>query len=140
MKNKEEVIRNYFLTIRNNNIKVNSFFSFLDTNNVQYAVLGGALRAELDSSYSMRDIDIIYKTDFSIVQKYLSENNIKFKKNTFDGLKFNLGNIQFDVWDIENHFAFKNNYYKPYFENVCKTTFLNYDSIMYDFTNKILYS
>ena len=139
MKNQEEVIEEYFSTIRNNNTKVNSFFSFLDAKNIQYAVLGGAFRAALDSSYSLRDIDLIYKTDFSIVLNYLSENNIKFKKNSFDGLKFNLDNIQFDVWDIENHFAFKNNYYKLSFKNVCKTTFLNYDSIMYDFTNQILY-
>ena len=82
MKNQEEVIEEYFSTIRNNNTKVNSFFSFLDAKNIQYAVLGGALRAALDSSYSLRDIDLIYKTDFSIVLNYLSENNIKFKKKT----------------------------------------------------------
>lgn len=139
MEKQIELINKYFSTIRNNNSNINTFFSFLDENEIHYAALGGSVRAALNNSSSLRDIDIVYQTDYSLIQNYLLENGISFKQNTFNGLKFNIDNIQFDVWNIDNHFAFKEKYYKADFKNIYKTTFLNYDSIMYDFTNNKLY-
>lgn len=139
MEKQIETINNYFTNIRNNYSHINTFFSFLDENAVHYAALGGAVRAALNNSSSLRDIDIIYQTDYTLIQDYLVKNGINFKRNTFDGIKFRIDNIQFDVWNIENHFAFKENYYKTDFKNIWKTTLLNYDSIMYDFTDNKLY-
>ena len=139
MENKKEIINKYFDNIRKKNSKVDSFFAFLDNNEIHYAILGGFVRAALNDDSSPRDIDIIFKEKESHVENYLIQNNIAFKKNTFDGLKFNLNNLQFDVWKIEDHFAFRKKIYKPQFENIYKTTFLNYDSIMYDVTEQILY-
>lgn len=134
-----KLVKNYFSNIRIKNTKIDSFFSFLDGNNIHYAVLGGAVRAALNNVNSLRDIDVIFQTDDFVIYDFLSENNVQYEFNSFGGLKFNLENIQFDAWNIENHYAFQKKAYAAKFKNIYKTTFINYDSVMYDFTNDILY-
>lgn len=140
MEKQIETINNYFSNIRVNNSNINSFFSFLEKNIIHYAVLGGSVRAALNNVSVFRDIDIVYQSNSSSIESFLLENKINYKQNTFKGLKFNIDNIRFDVWNIDNHFAFERNYYKPQFKNIYKTTLLNYDSIVYDFTDNILYA
>lgn len=139
MKLQNIFVKNYFANIRIKNTKIDSFFSFLDVNNIHYAVLGGAVRAALNNVDYVRDIDVIFQADNFVIYNFLSENNISYELNSFGGLKFNLGNIQFDAWNIENHYAFQKKTYTTKFENIYKTTFINYDSVMYDFTKDILY-
>lgn len=140
MNNSKELINNYFSNLRADNSKIDSFFSYLDNNKIHYAILGGSIRDALNGNLIPRDIDVIFKSENSGIESFFKQNNVSYKLNTFNGMKFSLNKIQFDVWDIKNHFAFKESFYKPQFENICKTTLLNYDSIMFDFTEQILYS
>ncbi|MGW8892054.1 hypothetical protein ACWGMM_10020, partial [Bacillus subtilis] len=58
--------------------------------------------------------------DFDIAINFKNEEkfsaligNYNYKKNRFGGYKFSISNIDFDVWDLNNTWAFKNKHLKP---------------------------
>ncbi|MDW0114319.1 hypothetical protein QT711_14065 [Sporosarcina saromensis] len=85
-----------------------------------------------------RDFDIAIKfkdkSEFEvIINKY---NN---KRNRFGGYKFNVANIEFDVWDLENTWAFKNTNLQASEENLARSVYLNIDGIVYNFNKSKVY-
>lgn len=91
-----------------------------------------------DNPPSPRDFDIAIKfKDFNkfeeIVKKY------DFRKNRFGGYKFNIANIEFDVWNLENTWAFENTNLQASEENLAKSVYLNIDGIVYNFNKCRLY-
>lgn len=134
-----DIVRSFFLKIRENDSQVNHFFSFLEENNFHHAALGGSVRAAVADDVKVRDIDIVFQGDDTQIYKYLSDNNIPYILNSMKGLKFTIGEIEYDAWNIDNHYAFKKNLLEPKFENIYKTALINYDEMVYDFTTNILY-
>jgi len=65
----------------------------------------------------------------------LKNYNINF--NRFGGLKLKLETIIFDIWELKN--STLTNEEILTFEDLSKSAGLNFDGIVYDFTNDILY-
>lgn len=85
-----------------------------------------------------RDFDIAIKfkdkSEFeSITKKY------NYRKNRFGGYKFKVSNIEFDVWDLENTWAFNNTNLQASEENLAKSVYLNIDGIVYNFNKSKIY-
>jgi hypothetical protein len=118
---------------------MNKLLSELEING-SVILIGGAIRDALKQNYNPRDIDMILKLNRKANLDYILEmNNIKYRKNRFGGYKIFFDKTTFDIWTIENHWAFKNSLYEEKIENIEKTTFLNYDSLVYDYSSKELY-
>ncbi|NLK98934.1 hypothetical protein [Defluviitalea saccharophila] len=100
---------------------------------------------------SIRDICFFRETppmprDFDIAIKFKNKdyfnqiiNDYKYKINRFGGYKFKISNIEFDVWDLENTWAFKNTDLSPSEENLAKSVYLTIDGIVYNFNKERLY-
>lgn len=101
-------------------------------------LFGGAVRDYIDNSYKKlpRDFDIVYKkkSDKIGLDKLLSKFN--YKKNRFNGYKVGIDGLEFDIWDIDDTWAFKQNKIKcnknQYVEKLTETVFLNIDSIIFN--------
>ncbi|KQU09007.1 MULTISPECIES: hypothetical protein [Bacillus] len=85
-----------------------------------------------------RDFDIAIKfkdkTNFDLITKKYSN-----RRNRFGGFKFKIGNMEFDIWDLENTWAFKNTNLQASEENLAKSVYLNIDGIVYNFNKSKLY-
>lgn len=108
-------------------------------------LIGGVLREYLDNDAinSLRDIDIVIKiNDTNVWNNIIKKYNPS--KNIFCGYKFICSEFIFDVWLIEETWAFKNNlvHYNncdEFIENLQHTVFLNMDALVYDFKKGIWY-
>lgn len=85
-----------------------------------------------------RDFDIAIKfkdkTNFDLITRKYSN-----RRNRFGGFKFKIGNMEFDIWDLENTWAFKNTNLQASEENLAKSVYLNIDGIVYNFNKSKLY-
>lgn len=102
---------------------------------------GGSIRDIFLSPGSLpmpRDFDIAIK-DLNV--KLFEQLITKYEKRTnrFGGYKFLVGGTEFDVWDLNNTWAFKNTNLKANVENLSQSVYLNIDGIVYDFSNDKLY-
>lgn len=85
-----------------------------------------------------RDFDIAIK--FKDKQHFdLIKSKYNYRENRFGGYKFKLSNIEFDIWDLENTWAFKYTNISASEENLVKTVYLNIDGIVYNFNKARLY-
>lgn len=76
--------------------------------NGEIIIFGGAVRDYLESNFETmpRDFDIVFKRKRKDLDSMLIDFCEK-KKNRFDGYKIILDDIEFDVWDINNTWAFR---------------------------------
>lgn len=124
---------------KNKNNEFKDFFEEL-SDRYEIILIGGALRDALNQDFAPRDIDIIINdSNLDEFDKLLFEFKINYKNNRFGGYKLFFEDVQADVWSINKHYAFEHNYYQENVKNIVETTFLNYDSIVYDYKNKMLY-
>lgn len=101
-------------------------------------IIGGFIRDSIDNKDS-RDIDIILNYfDSSVIEKVIKNNDFKYRKNCFNGYKIIIDSIDIDIWCINDHNLFKQGIYSSEFDNIKETTFINYDSLVYDLKNKKL--
>ena len=113
-----------------------SFFEEIEEYNP--IIIGGFIRDSIDNKDS-RDIDIILNYfDSSVIEKVIKNNNFKYRKNCFNGYKIIIDGIDIDIWCINDHNLFKQGIYSSEFDNIKETTFINYDSLVYDLKNKKL--
>lgn len=118
--------------------KVSYLFSEFDAQKIQYILIGGAIRDVINDK-EPRDIDLILNIDNEeIFEEIILANNIKYKKNNFNGYKLFFDNLSYDIWLLKNHYSFKENYYNKNIKNIKNTTFFNYDSLMFDIRTKYL--
>lgn len=99
---------------------------------------------------AIRDIFIKneqYPRDFDIAVKFKDElefnkliKNYEYKRNRFGGYKIKVSGIDFDIWDLNNTWAFKNTELKPSEENLAKSVYLNIDGVVYNFNSNSLYA
>lgn len=100
---------------------------------------------------SIRDICLSpnnppFPRDFDIAIKFKDKNKFEKiikkyenKKNRFGGYKFRIANVEFDVWDLENTWAFNNTSLEASEENLAKSVYLNIDGIVYNYNNFKVY-
>lgn len=98
------------------------------------AIFGGMLRDLCigGNRFFDSDVDLVFEQhDKGNLESLLKEYN--YKLNAFGGYRIQLKKWHVDIWKIENTWAFKNNLVKlDGFESLTKTTFFNWDAIVYE--------
>lgn len=103
-------------------------------------LFGGSVREFFNSNFEVipRDFDIVVNSNHKNFERCFR--GIPFKKNRFDGYKINVDGLIFDIWDLSSTWAFKEKKISDVRkENLPKTVFLNYDSIVYNLRTGDLY-
>lgn len=111
-------------------------------NNLSETVIfGGFVREVLSCRNAVRgfssDIDLVTKSSFDeifdVIEKY------RPSRNKFGGFRFSFDDYQFDIWPLENTWAFKEGVASCNgFEDLFKTTFFNKDAAFYHLRNREL--
>ena len=103
-------------------------------------LFGGVVRDYVvSSSIAPRDIDIVLVG----ANKYLLEieRNAYFKdrirRNSFGGFKIFCESSVFDIWNINDTWAFKEKLVEPSIENLLRTVYLNIDAYAYSLTKQV---
>lgn len=103
-------------------------------------MFGGAVRNYFENGFSTppRDFDIVVCTKNEVLDRYFY--NIPYRRNRYGGYKIEHYSVGFDIWSLNSTWAFKNQIVtNPKVENLTKTVFLNYDSIVYNLSTGELY-
>lgn len=103
-------------------------------------LFGGAVREFFNSNFRVipRDFDIIVNSTIKDFERCFR--GIPYKKNQFGGYKLNVDGLIFDIWGLSSTWAFKEKKITEVRkENLPKTVFLNYDSIVYNLCTGDLY-
>jgi len=102
---------------------------------------GGSIRDIFlypDNPPEPRDFDIAIKIkNPRKFEKIISRYDCKL--NRFGGYKITISNISFDIWKLENTWAFNHANLEPSEENLAKSVYLNIDGIVYNYNKSILY-
>ena len=122
--------------LKQNSLSFLSFFNEIE--NYDPVIIGGFIRDSINDEKS-RDIDIILNCyDSSVIEKIIVKYNLRYQNNCFNGYKILIDNNVVDLWSINDHDLFKKGIYDKKIENLKETTFINYDSLVYDLKNKKL--
>lgn len=107
-------------------------------------LFGGAVREYNDSRFENmpRDFDIVIDKNIDVNLDYVLQ-DFDYHKNRFDGYKINVDGIEFDIWELENTWAFKENKINcsknEYKYKLQDTVFLNVDSVVYNLTKRKMF-
>ncbi len=106
------------------------------------AIFGGMLRDLCigGNRFFDSDVDLVFEQhDSGNLESLLKE--YKHKLNAFGGYRIQLKKWHVDIWNIENTWAFKNDLVKmDGFKSLTKTTFFNWDAIVYEVDNGEIHS
>ncbi|MFL9650168.1 hypothetical protein [Exiguobacterium chiriqhucha] len=139
---KDLIIKQRILGEMSNSLSSLNFIDFLMKHS-RVLVFGGAVREAYSSlsNNSPRDFDLVlvnYKGDLYNDLVYSGHD---VTRNKFGGIKLKIDENSFDVWKIEDTWAFKNDYVQyRRIEDLYKTVYLNIDGIFYDLNNELIYS
>lgn len=114
------------------------FFKLLQEGDI--LLFGGAVRSFLDNKFYVipRDFDLVVNSNKMDFDHHFTD--ISYKKNSFGGYKLVVDGISLDIWSLGSTWAFKEKkVLEVTKENLPKTVFLNYDSIVYNLENGELY-
>jgi hypothetical protein len=136
-------IREGFLEVLSSRPKANNFIQQLEEN-TELLLFGGCVRDYFEHSYKIipRDFDIVVWNydDFSL-EKFVENFDCLYKANKFGGYKLFLEDLTFDIWEIHQTWAFKEQKVEyNSFKDLNKTVFLNIDSIFYNLNSCELYN
>ena len=132
-----EDIKRYFLNFKKQSEVLALISDYFESRNIEFGFLGGAVRAAINHSRILpRDFDIVFDSNDMDFDSVLRVNEIDFKLNSFGGRKIYDENFVFDVWSLSKHHLIAEQKYNKSFYNIPKTTFVNYDSIFFDYTKK----
>ncbi len=115
-------------------------------NEGELLLFGGAVRDYMDNEFNNlpRDFDIVIKKNNKDVNLDELLKKFEYKKNRFDGYKIKVNSLEFDVWEIEKTWAFRENKikadYQSYDKKLHETVFLNIDSLVYNLSTKDYYN
>lgn len=136
----EKNIKNQLICLLGKDSNTLNFIEEL-TNVGDLLFFGGSIRDICmfpDNPPLPRDFDIAIK--FKDTREFeLITRRYDYKKNRFGGYKFKVANIEFDVWDLENTWAFNNTNLQASEENLAKSVYLNIDGIVYNFNKSKIY-
>lgn len=101
-------------------------------------IVGGYFRDFINKKQS-RDIDIIVDIKNDLLMEIIKTYKLNYKINRHGGIKLNYNNIEIDIWNIDNNWAFKNNLVKLNDEDklnsIAKGCFYNYDALVINLHN-----
>ena len=102
-------------------------------------LFGGGVRDYLDDTLDIsRDLDFVIESKSSKldISKYIVDCEcVSYSKNRFGGYKIVFANsLVFDVWNLEDTWAFKTNRLSMSAENLMESVYLNIDSLVYSVT------
>lgn len=84
------------------------------------------------------DIDIVIDGNHDVLHRLLSHFHIEqVAVNKLGGVRFSYRGIDFDIWSLQETWAFKNNiieFEEP--DSLLKTTLMSWDSVLYDVRRK----
>lgn len=136
----EKNIKNQLICLLGKDTSTLNFIEEL-TNVGDLLFFGGSIRDIClfpDNPPLPRDFDIAIKfKDKSQFELITSKYN--YKKNRFGGFKFKVADIEFDVWDLKNTWAFNNTNLQASEENLARSVYLNIDGIVYNFNKSKIY-
>lgn len=105
-------------------------------------LFGGCIRDYYDNKFENipRDFDIVLSNLEQDLDSLLQNFNLIYERNKFGGYKIKIDDLEFDIWEIQNTWAFKEKkvHYKELLD-LNKTVFLNVDSIFYDLNRGLLF-
>lgn len=106
------------------------------------AIFGGMLRDLcFGGNYKFRsDVDLVIDADDEgALLKYLKQFPLEY--NSLGGYRISLSKWKLDIWQLSKTWAFREGYVKNIsFENLIKTTFFNWDAIVFVQNKNALYS
>jgi len=101
-------------------------------------VVGGYFRDFINKKQS-RDIDIIVEINNDLLMEIIKNAKINYTINRHGGIKLMHNNLQMDIWNLENNWAFKNNLVKfnedDKVNSIAKGCFYNYDALAINLHN-----
>jgi hypothetical protein len=101
-------------------------------------VVGGYFRDFINKKKS-RDIDIIVDVKNELLIEIIENYNFNYKINRHGGIKLIHNNLEIDIWNLENNWAFKNNLVKlnedDKLNSIAKGCFYNYDALVINLHN-----
>lgn len=139
MSSKDFALRDQFYSvIKNWPLAKNVIIRLLEEGNL--LLFGGAVRNYYENQYRImpRDFDIVVCTNNDKLDQYFY--NAPYTRNRYGGYKIDVYPVGFDIWSINSTWAFKTGIVEtPNVENLTKTVFLNYDSIVYNLSTGEVY-
>lgn len=126
-------IESYFDDIKSKSYLINKLLKRLgDTGTI--FVVGGTIRDLVIKKKSPRDIDLIIDTNEDLGRILCDYQHVIL--NRFGGYKITIDNLEFDIWRMNEHWAFREKLLEQKQNNLKYSTFLNFDSIFYNFKSK----
>ncbi len=106
------------------------------------ALFGGVLRdlCLVGNEGFASDVDIVIKTDkWAAFEGHLE--SYKYIKNKYGGYRIQLSKWSIDLWRLEDTWAAKHGYVEvKTFEDLCNTTFFDWDAIGYELKSKKIFA
>lgn len=114
--------------------EVRSFFNILNSK-LDIIIFSGVIRDfALGYLGPVRDLDLVVTKDFDSLEALLQNTKgIRYRKNSFGGFKISISNLEIDIWDINNTWAFNG-------ERMNKSLFIDYsltESCFFNFSSII---
>lgn len=132
---KKEFYNHFHNQMTNENIM--PFFYELFVYGTAY-VVGGYFRDFINKKKS-RDIDIIVDVKNELLIETIENYKFNYKINRHGGIKLVHNNLEIDIWNIDNNWAFKNHLVKLNEEDkvnsIAKGCFYNYDALVINLHN-----
>lgn len=101
-------------------------------------IVGGYFRDFINKKQS-RDIDIIVDVKNELLIEIIENYKFNYKINRHGGIKLIHNNLEIDIWNLENNWAFKNNLVKlnedDRLNSIAKGCFYNYDALVINLHN-----
>lgn len=113
---------------------VDKFFNKLESYG-NIVIIGGSIRDIAINQKKPRDIDIIVDTDAIYIDDVFE--GMKYSRNRFGGYKAVYNQQEFDVWSINNNWAFKRNILDALVENIPKGCFYNLDATYFNLSTGV---
>lgn len=130
---KQELFKDYLRQIINDDNTWNLLLEVSTLTDV--FIFSGVIRNYFLNIKSNRDLDIVLSDISKITLPTTYPTNLYIRKNSFGGYKIKIGKLTVDVWDIRETWGIKNLHLQSTPENLIKTSFFNFSSIVYDFNN-----
>ncbi|RPF50052.1 hypothetical protein [Aquisalibacillus elongatus] len=133
-------IKNRFFEILSSRPNANKLINNL-MNNGELILFGGCIRDYFENYFNVlpRDFDIVIDNIDIDIESILLNVDCNYRINKFGGFKIYVDGLTFDMWDIQNTWAFKTEkveYISS--KDLNKTVFLNIDSLHYSLNSCFL--
>ncbi len=110
------------------------FANFVSTleNRGKAVMIGGAIRDIVYYNKQPRDLDFVF---WGKLDDLISTLKVKNTKNRFGGYKLHFKNLEIDIWEASDNWAFKNNFLNKSIENIHLGCLYNYDSLAWSLSD-----